>query len=230
MGQIPVAQCGAAGTRRPVMRSLLLAAALTVSSVAIAQSTQTEEMQPPAGQTTPPAEEMTPPDTNPMPEPMPQQPTEPAMPPEQAMPPEPAMPTTPPPAEPSTPPTPDAMAQPAMAGTPGRTRQHQARARCARYCGDLGSRDRAGRRQSAGQRRRRRPGRSQSQPVAGLRQHDGDGGVSGLLALRHGPLRAEIRALPASLRSMCRVSRGAVPPAPRHAPAHVYCRYNTLML
>lgn len=110
------------------MRSLLLAAALTVSSVAIAQSTQTEEMQPPAGQAqdmTPPAEEMTPPDTNPMPEPMPQPTTEPAMPPEQAMPPEPAMPATPPPTEPSTPPTPSTMAQPAVAGTqvePGNTK------------------------------------------------------------------------------------------------------------
>lgn len=114
------------------MKSFLLAAALTVSSMAIAQSTETEEMQPPAqDQTTiPPAEDVTPPETNPTPS----QPTEPAqtpeqMPPEQ-MPPEqtmPTMPTTPPPTEPSTPPTPSTTAQPTMAATgtpvePGNTK------------------------------------------------------------------------------------------------------------
>jgi hypothetical protein len=120
------------------MKSFLLAAALTVSSMAIAQSTETEEMQPPGqDQTTiPPAEDVTPPETNPTPS----QPTEPAqtpeqMPPEQ-MPPEqttPTMPTTTPPTEPSTPtqpstpPTPSTTAQPTMAATgtpvePGNTK------------------------------------------------------------------------------------------------------------
>jgi hypothetical protein len=119
------------------MKSFLLAAALTVSSMAIAQSTETEEMQPPGqNQTTvPPAEDVTPPETNPTPP----QPTEPAQPPEQMppeqmppeqMPPEqtmPTTPTTPPPTEPSTTPTPSTMAQPTMASTgtrvePGNTK------------------------------------------------------------------------------------------------------------
>lgn len=96
------------------MKSLLLAAALTVSSVAIAQSTEAQEMQPPGQDQTmpPPTEDVTPPETNPAPEPTPPQPTEPAQPPEQAMPPQQPMPTTPPPTEPSTPPTPSTMMQP----------------------------------------------------------------------------------------------------------------------